>query len=99
MRTAIWFSACMLVAGVLTGCAPTQLLLVTQYPDGTPRAAEMAESIRKAFVAEHAFFQLTVFNMNAINRPSEIWKSERGHMAVLQIDSVKPHMVFVAGDD
>ncbi len=91
-------AACILLV-VSAGCAETRLLLVTQYADGDPRVAEIAEGIRDVFTAEVSPYRLTVFNMGTLSHPTDIWRDEIGRAAAVQVHGLKPDIVFAAGDD
>ena len=84
---------------VATGCSHKCLLLVTQYSDDSPRVARMKEAIAGRFKAAGIAHDLFVFNMDTRGRPTDIWREEMGHMAVVRVDAFDPDVVFVAGDD
>jgi len=97
MKSAIRFAA-VLLACSFVGCAPKSLLLVTQYPDDSPRVAEAVAAIRARMGGENVPFALTVCNTDMVGQESPIWRAERNHLAVAHIDAAEPCIVFVQGD-
>jgi ABC-type uncharacterized transport system substrate-binding protein len=100
MKKAIVPVLCAVVAGLLSGCAAKTLLIVTQYPDGSPRSAATEAAIRKVIRFENLPFDLYVYNMDASQRISDIWRQQAGDNAVVRVTDVyQPHITFVVGDE
>jgi hypothetical protein len=92
------FFATALLACSFVGCAPRSLLLVTQYPDDSPRVAEAVDSIRTRMGGENQPFVLTVCNTNMVGQESEVWRTQMSRVAVANIHASDPCIVFVQGD-
>jgi len=99
MKKFIRVLACIVLATTCVGCIHKQMLLVTQYPDGTERVAEMAETITATVKGQGFSCNLEVFNMNTVGRPTEIWREQMARMAVVRAHALRPAIVFVAGDE
>jgi ABC-type uncharacterized transport system substrate-binding protein len=92
------FAAAALLTCSFVGCAPKSLLLVTQYPDDSPRVAEAVASIRARMGGENVPFALTVCNANLVGQTSEVWRGDMLRLAVANMHASEPAMVFVQGD-
>jgi ABC-type uncharacterized transport system substrate-binding protein len=99
MRKALALVICAVVVACLSGCAAKTLLLVTEYPDGSPRVAEMEKAITRVFRFENMPFDLVVYNMDVSARDSDIWREQVGHNAMMRVLAFKPTLTFVAGDE
>ena len=98
MKRTVSFAAAALLACSFVGCAPKSLLLVTQYPDDSPRVAEAIAAIRARMGGENVPFSLTVCNTNMVGQVSEVWRTSMCRLAVANIDAAEPTIVFVQGD-
>ena len=98
MKRTVSFAAAALLACSFAGCAPKSLLLVTQYPDDSPRVAEAVASIRARMGGENVPFALTVCNTNMVGQESGVWRTEMSRVAVANIHAAEPCIVFVQGD-
>jgi ABC-type uncharacterized transport system substrate-binding protein len=98
MKRTVSFAAGAMLACSLVGCAPKSLLLVTQYPDDSPRVAEAVASIRAKMGGENTPFNLTVCNTNMVGQESEIWRAGMSRVAVANMHAADPCIVFVMGD-
>ena len=98
MKRTVSFAAVALLACSFVGCAPKSLLLVTQYPDDSPRVAEAVAAIRLRMGGENVPFALTVCNTNMVGYESEIWRTEMSRVAVANMHAAEPSIVFVQGD-
>ena len=56
MKRTVSFAAAALLACSFVGCAPKSLVLVTQYPDDSPRVAEAVAAIRSRMGGENVPF-------------------------------------------
>lgn len=99
MKKLIRILACLVLALTCVGCIHKQMLLVTQYPEGSERVAAIADTIESTIKGQSYSCNLVVFNMNTVSHPTEIWREQMGRMAVVRAHSLDPDVVFVAGDD
>ncbi len=98
MKRTISFAAAALLACSFVGCAPKSLVLVTQYPDDSPRAAEAIAAIRARMGGENVPYSLTVCNANLVGQESAVWRAEMCRLAVATVHAADPCIVFVQGD-
>ena len=98
MKRTVSFAAAALLTCSFVGCAPKSLLLVTQYPDDSPRVAEAMASIRSRMGGENVPFALTVCNTDMVGHESAIWRTEMSRVAVANVHAAEPAIVFVQGD-
>jgi len=99
MRRIALPAVCSFLALAFVGCAPQAMLLVTQYPDGSPRVAEMEKAIRNEFKGENVPYRFVVHNMNSVAHPGEAWRNALADVTVVHMRALKPGVVLVAGDD
>lgn len=99
MKRALVLAMCAVVVAFLSGCATNTVLLVTQYPEGSERAIAAEEAVRKAFRFENLPFNLFVYNMDASQRDSNVWREQTGHNAVIQMQTADPEVTLVMGDE
>ena len=98
MKRTVSFAAAALLACSFVGCAPKSLLLVTQYPDDSPRVAEAVAAIRSRMGGENVPYSLTVCNTNMVGQESEVWRAAMCRLAVANVHAADPCIVFVQGD-
>jgi ABC-type uncharacterized transport system substrate-binding protein len=98
MKRTTSLAAAALLACSLVGCAPKSLLLVTQYPDDSPRVAEAVAAIRARMGGENTPFHLMVYNANLVGRESEAWRTDMVRVAMANVHAAEPCIVFAQGD-
>lgn len=99
MKRALAPGVLVIMLAFSVGCSTKRLLLVTQYEAGSERVEAIKQSIVNRFKAEGASYRLTIFDMDTLSHPTDTWREEMGHMAVIRVHDHDPDVVFVAGDD
>ncbi len=99
MKKLLALAAVVLLSALPSGCAQKRVLLVTDFPDSSPQVSAMMSGVRAAFREEAAVAQFNVFDMDTLRHPTEMWRQERGSMAVNRVRARRPDVILVAGDE
>ena len=99
MRRFLRILICTILVCACAGCVSKRVLLVSQYDDNNPYTGEVSDIVQKAIASENVLPIFTIYNMNTIKRPTQIWRDEMGHMAVIRANVIKPDIILVLGDE
>jgi ABC-type uncharacterized transport system substrate-binding protein len=97
-KLALWMAPALL-ALACSGCAHKKVLMLTEYAPGSARAAEVQKAVDRELSVDNVAYALKVVNLDLMARPSAVWREERGTSAVVQINTVQPDIVMIAGDE
>ena len=98
MKRAVIVTLLVSLACLSFGCRHTALL-VTQYPEGAEHVQELIQALKDGFDEQNIWCDIYAFHMDTISHPTEIWRDERGKMAMMTANVYEPDIFFADGDD